>query len=790
MNKRINLDSKWRFLQGDFEPRTSVDGWAGAKARGFDFGASAKGFDDKNWREVDVPHDFVSEGDYTRKSADRDMTKIPLMETIDSRHVAGGSLEGSIAWYRKHFTLAEKTGKRFFLHFDGVYRNSSVYLNEYFVGNHDSGYTSFFYDVTDFINEEGDNLLAVRVDATGREGWWYEGGGIYRHVYLVVKDEVYIEPWGVFVNPHVDVDENEAVIDIQTEITSRSVYDKVCDVISVIKDKSGNTVATCKDKQSVRAWETTKYSHKTTLKNPILWDIENPYLYTLETEVYEEGELIEKAETKFGIRNIRFDCDKGFFLNGRNVKIKGLCCHHDHAGVGIGMTESIIRYRLEEMQKMGMNAYRSAHHPPTPELLDMCDEMGILVLDETRRMTSCNTDLEALCSMVKRDRNHPSVFLWGIGNEEIGTQDRIETIKTTTTMKMAIKKLDPSRAVTSAVVAWNGRQFFDNARHYIPVTKHLDVMGFNYSTVCWDDYHENVPHQSVIITEATTNSGTRGCYGTDALRGHYDINDPKNEGRAMRHDKGETEWKMCAERDYMAGLFLWTGVDYRGEPTPFSYPALYSQFGILDYCGFRKDNFYYYKSWWTNEDVLHIFPHWNFIGREGEVIRIGCYSNCDEVELFVNGKTLGKKQMEKNWYLVWDAVYERGEVLAVGYKNEKEVCRKIVKTTLSPYKVVLEPYKDTVSSGETAIIKVLIKDENGEIHPTADNLVKFNLPENATLVGVGNGDPGSFESEKYPFRRAFNGMCMLLVKCEEKGEIEITATSEGLYKGECRIKIQ
>lgn len=402
-------------------------------------------------------------------------------------------------------------------------------------------------------------------------------------------------------------------------------------------------------------------------------------------------------------------------------------------------------------------------------------------------MSSAPDDIDSLKTMVKRDRNHPSIFLWGIGNEEIFAQHRPEMARATRTMIAEIRKIDPTRSVTSAVVCWDGEQHYDNARKYIDITKNLDVMGFNYCTTAWDDYHERVPRQPIIITEASSNSGTRGCYSTDESGGLYYVLDSDNEEKvankrkAVRKNMGESEWKYFAKRKYLSGIFLWTGFDYRGEPTPLGYPAVYSQFGIFDYCGFEKDNYYYYKSWWQNEDVLHVFPHWNHPDKIGEPIDVYCYSNFDEVELFVNGKSCGKKPMEKDWYLTWDRViYEPGELKVVGYRNGQAAKENVVRTTDEPHSIRLSAYNAEVSIGDTAIINIDILDKNGYIVPTADNEIHFIISENGKLLGTGNGNPGDHDSEKLPVRRAFNGKCQILVKACGTGKIKITASSKKL----------
>lgn len=797
---RVNIDEGWKFFPGDLPPKDSTDGWGGAKARAYSFGAAAESFDDSRWRMVDIPHDFVVEGDYTQKKAQgSDMREIPEMESIDSRHFAGGSLEGGVAWYRRHFDLLpEYAGKRIYIHFDGAYRNSTVYLNEYYIGRYESGYTGFYYDITDFVNIGAENLLAVRVDAQGREGWWYEGGGIYRPVWLEIKENLSAAYNGVFVYSTVDLERKSAVLHIRTEIENKCLEDSEVMVEQLLYDSDKNEIFRTENAVRLPAWDNTLCTQRMELSDIRLWDLETPYLYRLQTNIYAGGKQTDSVRTKFGIRDIGFDADKGFFLNGKNVKIKGLCCHHDFAGLGIAAAANtgVQEYRIARMKSMGANAYRSAHHMPADELLEICDRMGMLVFDETRRMSSAPEDLACLRTMVRHARNHPSVFLYGIGNEEIFSQHRAETQRTTITMSAEIRKLDPTRPVTAAVVCWNGKERFDNAAEYTAVTKHLDVMGFNYCKTAWDDYHERVPGQPVIITEAGSNSGTRGCYGTNESAGQYYILDEENCGKcksaqkAQKKDAGESEWQYFAQREYLAGIFLWTGFDYRGEPTPLSYPAVYSQFGIFDYCGFPKDNFYYYKSWWTGKPVLHIFPHWNLADKIGERIQVHCYSNLDEAELLINGRSYGKKKTAPNWYLTWeDVLYETGEAVVRGYKDGKEVMVKTVKTTGSPYKIELVPYKAAVAAGETAIINVRIADKNGNTVPTADNELFFTVGGAGRFLGTGNGNPGSHESDKLPVRRAFNGLCQLLVKAADAGVIQIAAKSNALPQAVCEIEV-
>lgn len=800
MRKRICFDFDWKFFLGNLPPISNVESWGGAKAKGFNFGATAIDFDDSGWRSLNIPHDFIMEGNYSRKQDKfTEGVNIPAMETIDNRHVAGGSLEGNIGWYRKGFDIPkEYENKRIYIYFDGIFRESTVYLNEYDVGKHSSGYTSFYYDITDFVNFEGRNLLAIRVDATGREGWWYEGGGIYRHVWLEVVDSVHIAPWGVFVSAKPEIKPQQlakAEIHIETELMNKLLMDEVVTLESVILDASGEIIGKADEKLQIQKWGQLFHKQNIELENIILWDLDNPYLYKLRSNVYKGSELIDSCETGFGIRDICFDKDTGFYLNGNNIKVKGVCCHHDHAGVGIGVPDRVFEYRLEKIKTMGCNAYRCAHNPPTKEILDMCDRMGILVLDETRKLSSSNENLDQLRSMVKRDRNHPSIFLWSIGNEEIFAQDKIEAGRIARTMRVEVKKIDSTRSITMAFCCWNGKDRFNTGKPFLNVSKELDVMGFNYASETWYEYHhELMQGQPMIITEASANSSTRGCYKTNEKSSQYYLLDPNNKGKGIKKDIAEREWKMVAENPYLSGIFIWTGFDYRGEPTPFSYPAISSQFGVMDYCGFPKDNYFYYRSWWGDGPVLHIFPHWNWPDKVGEPISVNCYSNLDEVELFVNGKSQGKKKMEINWYLGWEnVIYEPGILFAKGYVDGKEVLSEQIRTTDSPFMIEMLPDKEIINGGrqDVVIITIKILDQNGLMVPTADNLLYFNIEGAGQLIGVGNGNPGSHESDKSPLRRAFNGMCQIIVQSHAvEGEIKVTASSDGIRKGSCIIKVK
>lgn len=775
------FDKDWKFLREDMAPYTPDDRWGGAKAGAYDFGAVKDRLDDSGWMDIELPHDYVREGEFTQKITQADnLTDIPAMQSIQSRLHAGGSLEPKPAWYRKHFTLPENIrDKHIYIKFDGVYRDCDVYVNQMFVGSYRSGYTYFVFDLTDFLHKDGENIISVRVNPTGREGWWYEGGGIYRHAWLLAYEDLLIEPYRLGVSADVDLESKRARIDITAEITSRAYESKEGELKAILCDAEGRVICSRTSVFSVDSWGkcTVKQQMEISGEDFHLWDVGDPYLYTIKAFLTDKktGICAEESVENIGLKKAQFTADDGFYLNGRKLLIQGFCAHHDHAGCGIGMPDGVVEYRLRKMQEMGMNAYRSAHHQPSDVLLDLCDRLGILVFSETRRMSSAEEDLEQLRKLILQGRNHASVFLWGIGNEEINVQHKPETILTTERMKREIAKLDPVRPVTAAVVCWDGKEHFPDAHKYFDVTKHLDIMGFNYCMTAWEDYHEHIPDQPVIITEIdAANSSTRGIYATNEKEGHFFTLDPDNRTKCTNGDRaagrkeiGEREWKYTAEHPWLAGAFLWTGIDYRGEPTPMPWPAVSSFFGVLDHCGFAKDSFYYYKSWWTKAPMIHLFPHWNHAGKEGQRITVYAYSNLDRVELFVNGKSYGAKEPENCWYLSWeDVVYEPGELKAVGYRGEERY-EEIVRTTKAVHHVEIEKYgENCFTEDPISIFNVKLVDENGDIVPDACDEITFELGENTQLIGTGNGDQASHESDLSLRRHAFNGLAQIIVRSE------------------------
>jgi beta-galactosidase len=521
------------------------------------------------------------------------------------------------------------------------------------------------------------------------------------------------------------------------------------------------------EKQILEAGETTEVGAALAVAEPQLWSIETPVLYTLVSEVSVGGAVVDRVETRFGIRTIRFDANEGFFLNGKHVKLKGTNNHQDHAGVGAAIPDALQEFRIKRLKEMGSNVYRASHNPPTPELLDACDRLGMLVIDETRLMGSNPLHLDAVERLIRRDRNHPSVIMWSLGNEEWAIEGNILGARITATMQAFAKRLDPTRMMTVAISGgWGG------------ISTAVEAMGVNYIRHGdTDKQHKEYPWQVILGTEETTTQQTRGIYFTDKERGHLA---PQEDGSSGGN--AESGWKYYAARPYLAGIIYWTGFDYRGEPTPFSWPAVGSQFGILDQCGFPKDGFYYLKAWWTDEPVLHVFPHWNWPGKEGQEIEVRAHCNHEAVELLLNGKSLGKQDMPRNGHLAWKVVYAPGVLEARGYRDGKVVETKRVESAGAAAKLVLTPDRTalTADNQDVAVITVSALDAQGRAVPVAENLVKFEIT-GGKIIGVGNGDPASHEPDKAHERKLFAGLAQVIVQATHAaGPIVLQAKSEGI----------
>jgi beta-galactosidase len=782
--ERFLLDYNWRFALGHANDPEKDFGY-GARRRegqfaksGFFLPVTRANFDENHWRAVDLPHDWAVELPFTNA---------PMLHHQGAKPLGREFPETSIGWYRKSFTLqpADK-GKRITVEFDGVFRDAMVMFNGHYIGENFSGYVPFIFDLTDFVNFDQPNVLVVRVDATENEGWFYEGAGIYRHVWLVKTDPLHIAQWGNFVSS--TVRGNSASLSLKTEVVNESDAARTCRAVSRIVDPTGRTVATAQSKRlTIESGTTVEFAYETTVANPALWSVEHPNLYRALTSVESETNVTDSIETTFGIRTIRFDPDRGFFLNDQPVKLKGTCNHQDHAGVGAALPDRLQSYRIERLKEMGSNAYRASHNPPTPELLDACDRLGMLVMDETRLMSSSHEGLSQLSRLVRRDRNHPSVVIWSLGNEEReqGTERGAQIVAT---MKRLVRQLDPTRPVTVAMNGSWGKG----------ISSIVDVQGFNYGNAGGrggdlagkniDDFHAKFPKQPSVGSETASSFFTRGIYVTDKEKGYvsaYDVNFP---GYA---NGSEGWWKTYAARPFVAGGFAWTGFDYRGEPSPYEWPCISSHFGILDTCGFPKDIFYYYKSWWDARPVLHLFPHWNWPGREGHEIDVWCFTNLRHVELTLNGKRLGGKKVEQNSHLEWKVPYEPGLLQATGWYGGPENSLTIVstrETTGAPARLKLRADRQKIAADgeDVSVVTVEVVDDKDRAVPTANNLVNFKLDGPARLIGVGNGDPSCHEDDKpsspYEARRSlFNGLAMVLVQSlKQPGEIKLLAIGEKL----------
>ena len=741
MREKISINKNWKFHFGDI---LSVrNRWAWGKSGSWNQGPESRNFDDSDWRTVDVPHDFVIETEpyeYSAREFDTADNVIPLMEDVGNIHTTAGSFKKDVGWYRKRFNIpSSDEGRRIYLIFDGIYRDSYVYLNEFFIGCHRSGYTGVKYDITDFVNYGGENLLCVKCDARLAEGWFYEGGGIYRGAYILKTAQTHIED--VFISYDADIKNKTADLKIQTEIDNPD--NMPISVSAVVYGADGG------EELVIPPSDTDVLTGK--MENVTLWDIDDPYLYSVRITLSVNGEAADEYTETLGIREIGFDPDKGFFLNGRSIKLLGVCCHHNHGGLGTALNDEMYRYRIGKIKEMGANAYRCSHYPAAKALLDECDAQGILVMDENRLLSSAKEDLEQLEYMVRTARNHPSVILYSIGNEEAQSQTTPQGGRIAGTMVRTIKKLDPTRFVTEAMLMWNLRDktIMDSPECLSGISEKVDVAGFNYHPERWAEFHEMYPGQPMISTEMGTFKSTRGCYDTDKDKCHLNMLDQYDD---VGHLVGAQRWQITDETDYVSGLFLWTGFDYYGEPTPYAWPAVSSQFGIMDICGYPKDFYYYYKSWWTDEPTVHICSHWSFSA--GERRRICVFSNADEVEIFVNEKSIGRQPMEKNWYQIWtDIEYEPGEL-----------------------KAAVRLVKDFSENG-TSVIRAEIVDKNGLIVPTADNEIEFTI-DNGRLLGSSNGDPSDHTPAHSNRRKAFNGLAQAVF--ENAGGASVRAAAEGL----------
>ncbi len=793
-----NMDAGWRFHQGDV------------------MGAEAATYDDMDWRRLDVPHDWSIEGDNLRENP------------------GGGSIgffPTGMGWYRKTFDVkAFDKNKLYSIEFDGIYMLSTVWLNGHELGTWPYGYSSFSYDLTPYLRAKG-NVLAVRVD-NSRHGnsRWYTGSGIYRHVRLVETARTHFAKWGVF-NSTMHLTEKEAAIRVKSELENDDNRDKQLTLSHTIIDADGNIVARAEQRVGIAAGSRGTDEQTINVPDPVLWNLDNPYLYTLRSTLTEGKRLVDEVDNVLGIRTIEYPLDKGFLLNGQQVKMKGVNLHHDGGAVGAAVPERVWERRLEILKSGGCNAIRTAHNPPAPEFLDLCDRMGLLVMDEAFDQWINGKNKEDyhlyfrewherdLTAMVARDRNHPSVVMWSIGNE-IRDQRSAEGPGAAAEMIAICHRLDDTRLVTSGndEIASNS----PTSPEFLAAFEN-DIIGYNYPDR-WRTRREVVyaidkaayPNRRVVATESTGLGGPRRQYqwpGTmppPQLGAGADGFSPQQQQqpRFRRRNRGlissemidvEQRWRFTTAYDYVIGDFMWTGIDYYGES---GWPSRGSQSGYLDNCGFPKDGYWFFKSIWSQEPVLHLLPHWNWEGHEGQIMQVACFTNCEEVELFVNGKSYGKKATEfprrgvnPSWasydpgkhfattadlHLTWDVEYQPGEIKVVG-KRDGQTYEDVIRTASAPARLratVDRPSLRAIPS-DVAHVTIEVLDKDGNLCPLADNQVRFSV-KGGRLIGVESGNMTDLSSVLASERKAWSGKCLAIVAADHPGPVIVTAQAVGM----------
>src|SRR5579883_1506851 len=789
---RESFDFGWKFFKGDSP------------------GAQEPAFSDGAWRALDLPHDWSIEGPFSQS---------------EPSGGSGGFAPTGIGWYRKRFRVPTAyRGRKVSVEFDGVYQNGEVWINGQYLGKRPYGYISFAHDLTSHLNFTGDNVIAVKVDNSAQPGSrWYSGSGIYRHTWLSALNPLHVARWGTFVTTP-RVTKSAATIRIQTRVENQSAAAALCKLITALVDRDGKVVQTAEAAQEIGAQAEYAFEQTLAVEKPALWTVAEPYLYRVRSTVSAGGQVVDEYETPIGIREAIFDADRGFLLNGERVKLNGVCLHHDAGSVGAAVPERVWERRLETLREMGCNAIRTSHNPPAPEFLDLCDRMGFLVMDEAfdewktgkgqvrgngySRLFDQWHERDA-AEFVLRDRNHPSVVLWSCGNE-IPDQLSPNGPEILRELLAIFHREDPTRPVTAAC----DQIAAEPKAAPVEFLSQLDVVGYNYADR-WRERRElyysidkaAYPHRKFIGTESSGMGGVRGDYSW-LLPGAS----PSPFG-FRRNSLLDTEqlWKFVRDYDYVSGDFMWTGIDYLGEAR---WPSRSATAGVLDTCGFKKDGFYFYRSQWTEKPVLHLFPHWNWKGREGEFIPVMCYTNCDTVELFLNGKSLGVKGYEfprlgmqtrygnypararvlrttNDLHLEWDVPYEPGTLKAVGMKDGKQVAECEISTTGEPAAVLLFADRPHIQADrrDVAHITALIVDDQARIVPDAANEIIFDVRGEARLIGVDNGDPQSHEDFKANRRRAFHGLALAIVQSTASpGKIHITASSPGLK--ECQLSLE
>lgn len=781
-----DFDNNWKFYLGNADD------------------AKDESFDDASWRILNLPHDWSIE--------------LPFDSTSPTGN-GGGALRGGMGWYRKTFTVSSSSkGKNIFIDFDGVYMNSEVWINGHSLGIRPNGYISFRYELTPYLkygNEK--NIIAVKVDNSKQpNSRWYSGSGIYRNVWLITTNDIFVDHWGTYITtPHIEKDYASVTLNLSIRATDKAGSKNILpEIKTVIYDSKSNIVSINTTTSFKNDNDTIKAIEGFRIKNPHLWSTEDPYLYKAVTQIVFKEKVVDEYTTTFGIRYFDFDVDKGFSLNGKPLKIIGVCDHHDLGCLGTAINTRALQRQLEILKSMGINGIRTSHNPPAPELLDLCDKMGFIVMDEAFDMWKKQKNpydyhlywdewhVKDLQDQILRDRNHPCVFIWSIGNEipeQWGNNGKDTSGRTIATeLASIIHALDNTRPITSALNnPWPGNEIYKSGA--------LDLVGFNYNHNAYKDFPKNFPGQKFITTESVSAIQTRGHYDmpSDSIRrwpSRWDkpVENANADLTCSAYENCSVPWgstheetlKELLKYDFASGMFIWTGFDYIGEPTPYPWPARSSYFGIVDLAGFPKDAYYLYQSLFTTKDVLHIFPHWNW--KQGQTIDVWAYYNhADEVELFLNGKSLGvKKKTGDDLHVMWRLVYEPGTLKAVSRKNGKTVVTTEIKTAGAPAKIILSADRKNINADgkDLSFVTATIVDKDGNMVPYANNLIKFNVTGKGFIAGTDNGCETDLTSFKSSDRKAFNGLCLAVLQSNGKaGNIKLTATSSELISSSVDI---
>jgi beta-galactosidase len=782
----VSFDSGWRFHLGDVP-----------------HGEDAT-LDDSRWRALDLPHDWSIEAEFSRRNP---------------AGASGGALPGGIGWYRKTFTVpASDSGRLVFVDFDGVYRNSEVWINGHYLGKRPYGYSSFQYELTPFLHfgaAGGPNVIAVRVDNSQQpNSRWYSGSGIYRHTWLVTTSRVHVDHWGTYITTP-EVGAAAALVHVRTTLRNAAPDERPVLVRTTLYDAGGRAVGVASSSGRVAGDSAVELAQDIQLRQPSLWSVGRPYVYRAVTRVECGATLCDEYTTPFGVRRFEFRADSGFFLNGQHVKIRGVCLHHDLGALGTAVNERALERQLQLMRDMGVNAIRTSHNPPAPELLDLADRMGFIVMDEAFDMWrkpktefDYHLDFPAwherdLADMVRRDRNHPSVFIWSIGNEVMEQWTNGDSTAAPLARELAgiVRRLDPTRPITSA----NNNGSTDNPVFHAGA---LDLLGHNYHQEAWADFPKQFPGQKFIITEAMSAYNSRGYYEqpSDSIAVYYTPYDtthgqkPNRNYRISSYDNRRASWGSLHEESlrlferypFLSGMFIWSGIDYLGEPTPYEWPARSSYFGVVDLAGFPKDPYYLYQSEWTSRPMLHVFPHWNWA--RGDTIDVWAYTNAEEVELYLNGVSQGVRRKEGDVrHLMWRLAYVPGVLHAVARKNGRVEMTQDIRTSGPAAGLVLTPDRTTLRADgrDLAFVTVSVVDEHGIPVPDAEPLVHLRLDGAATIAGVDNGDEIDHERFQRDSVRLFAGRALVIVRpARHAGAVTLTATANGLHAAAAHLGVR